>query len=120
MFDPLNNIKQCTELLGYSIEKKQNLDNMSFLSFYPMEIEDNKTGWKYTNLTLKFKSGQSVSTTYYYNKCLKFIEMIFILGEQQVNLINFDSTENAPIKNKRIKNIPQPTKPRKTPPIYFE
>lgn len=120
MFEPLINIKQCTELLGYFIEKKRNLDNMNFLSFYPEEMEDDITGWKYTALTIKFKSDHNISTTFYYNKCLKFIEMIFILGEQEVNLLNFDSTEDAPIKDKRIKSIPCVTKPRKRPPIYFE
>lgn len=120
IFEPLTNVRQVTTMLGYFIDKKQNLEDMEFSSYFPAEIEHPVTGWKFSNLTMKCGAHNQIATAYYYNKCLKFIEMIFLLDDQQVNLLNFDSTENAPVKNKRRKRPSEPTRPRKRSPITFE
>ena len=41
---------------------------------------------------LKFDNTREISTQFYHNKCLKFIEMIFLLEEDKVNLMNFDNS----------------------------
>lgn len=120
MFDPLNNVKQVTTLMGYFIDKKVEFEEMTFQSWYPEEMEDSIMGWKYSSITIKTEEGEHISTHYYYNKCLKFIEMIFILGEQDVNLLNFDLVEDRPVKNKRRKLPPNPTRPLKQQAVTFE
>ena len=35
----------------------------------------------------------NVSSDYYYNRCLTIVDLIFKLGEENVNIHNFDSIE---------------------------
>ena len=89
-FDILNNVRLVTTLLGLSIQRHIN-EGMPFLSYFPEErTEDDDS--KVSNLTVKFDNTREISTQFYHNKCLKFIEMIFLLEEDKVNLMNFDST----------------------------
>lgn len=120
IFEPLTNVRQVTTLMGYMIDKKVEMEEMTFQTWYQEEMEDPITGWRYSNITIKTESGEHITSHYYYNKCLKFIEMIFILGEQDVNLLNFDPIEDRIIKNKRRKLPELPTRPLKRQGIYFE
>ncbi len=89
-FDILNNIRLVTVLMGDLIQRKINEEHMSFISYYPEEITDD-TDIKFSNLTIKYDNINSVTTRSYHNKCLKFIEMMFILEGDNVDLSNFDS-----------------------------
>lgn len=123
MFEPLSNIKQVTELLGFFINKKQNIDKMEFMSYYSEEIDDFKTERKYTNLTIKYSSNKEQSTNYYHNPNIKFIELIFILGDMNVNLVNFDPIElNIKPRGKQdvIQQISIRNRPMKQSPIIFK
>lgn len=120
IFEPLTNVRQMTTLMGYVIDKKVEMEEITFQAWYPEEMEDPITGWKFSNITIKTEEGDRISTHYYYNKCLKFIEAIFILGEQEVNLLNFDPIEDRIIKNKRRKLPLPPERPLKRQAIKFE
>ena len=89
-FDILENIRLTTLIFGLYLQKK--IDNsMPFISYYQEERENNDI--KYTSLIVKQTSENFATTNYYHNKCLKFIEMIFLLEDQKVDLSNFDVIE---------------------------
>lgn len=90
-FDILNNIRMVTVLLGLSIQRHID-EGMPFLSYFPEERTDETDDSKISNLTVKFDNINEICTDFYHNKCLKFIEMIFLLEEDKVDLRNFDST----------------------------
>lgn len=112
IFEPLTNVRQVTTLLGYQLDKKQKLEGMEFISYYPEEIEDEITGVKYTNLSLKYGTGfhDVISSRYYFNKCLKYIDLMFMIEGDQVDLHNFDPVTEADYRNKLR---------RRKSPIYF-
>lgn len=113
IFEPLTNIRQVTTLLGYHLDKKQKLEGMEFISYYPEEIEEEITGIKFTNLSLKYGIGFNdvISSRFYFNKCLKYIDLIFAIEGDQADLHNFDIITENDYRNK-IR--------RKKTPIYFE
>jgi len=88
--DILTNIRLVTMIFGLQLQKKM-AEGMPFMSYYQEETE--REDIKYTNLTVKQTNINSISSKYYHNKCLKFIEMIFLLNEQLVDLSNFDVLE---------------------------
>lgn len=93
-FDILNNVRLMTMIFGKYLEKKQQ-EGMSFVAFFHEEqdVESTKRDeedYKISRLTVKFDSFNSVTTPYYRNKCLKYIDMIFRLEETPVFLENFD------------------------------
>ena len=90
--DLLGNIKMVTYLFGHYVEMKQK-EGMPFVSWFQEEREE--ADIKYSSLTIKFDSVNSTTTHYYHNRCLKFLEMIFILDNQLVDLSNFDIIEGA-------------------------
>ena len=90
MFDILSNIRLVTMLFGQCLQKKMS-EGMPFMSYYQEEKEVDDI--KYTNLVVKQSTEQFITTKAYHNKCLKFIEMIFLLDEQPVDLSNFDIIE---------------------------
>lgn len=91
--DLLGNKKMVEYLFGYYIESKQKNDGMPFVSWFQEEKEEGDI--KYSSLTVKFDSSHSISSHYFHNRCLKFLEMIFILDDQLVDLSNFDIIEGA-------------------------
>ena len=86
----LTNVRMATVLFGRFLQTKIN-EGMPFVSQFTDEIID-ETETKYSNLTIKHDTFNSTSTKYYHNKCLKFISMIFILNDEEVELGNFDTT----------------------------
>ena len=97
VFEPLTNVRLITTLFGWDLDRKIKEGVISFYTFSPNElVGDDEV--KRTNLTVKFNDNDSISSKYYHNKCLKFIEMIFILNGEQVDLYNFDIIEEQPVK----------------------
>ena len=90
ILDLLGDIRIVTVLLGFLIDKKQREENLPFTSYFPEEMVDEKTGDKSSNLTIKFANNSFISTNFWKNKCLKFVELIFMLQEYRVDLRNFD------------------------------
>jgi hypothetical protein len=89
VLDPLTNIKLVTALLGYYLNQKIS-DGLEFVSYYQEEKIDSKNN-KMTALTIKYDNFLSRTTKFYYNPCLKFINLIFLIENQMVDLSNFDS-----------------------------
>lgn len=90
-FNVLENVRLITTLFGRFIEQKQQEEGMPFLSWFSDEIIDD-TELKFSNLTVKHDTYTSTVSDFYHNKCLKFIDMIFRLDGEIVELHNFDST----------------------------
>lgn len=98
-FDVLGNVRLITTLFGHYLDKKQ-AEGMKFLSYFPTEKiseiefgkgrEKHTEDVKYTNITLKHDSANSISSKFYHNKNLKFIDIIFALEDDNVDLSNFD------------------------------
>lgn len=91
VLDILGNTKLVTNLFGHFLERKQ-AEGMPFVSYFNEESGDEI---KYSALTVKFNTANSVTTPSYHNRCLKFIHMIFTLEDQLVDLSNFDLLEGA-------------------------
>lgn len=97
-FDVLDNIKLVMFLFGFYLDRKQE-EGMPFLAYFSEERIDlykaksrklDNLEIKKTGLTVKLNSAESVTSEYYHNRCLKFIDMIFRLDEDLVDLSNFD------------------------------
>jgi len=94
MCDILTNIKLITRLFGWDLKRKIDSNQISFRSYYPTEVVGDDE-IKRTNLTIKLDDINFINTKFYHNKCLKFIEMMFILNGDNVNLYNFDIIEET-------------------------
>ncbi len=90
VFDLLNNVRLTTVLFGRFLQKKIN-EGMPYVSHYPEEMID-ETEIKYNRLVVKHDTYTHTVSMFYHNKCLKFIDMIFLLDGESVELGNFDST----------------------------
>ena len=97
-FDILNDIRLMTVLFGFYLDRKQE-EGMSFLSYFAEEeirtLRPNPRSVKtydikYTALTVKYTTSNSITSHYYHNRCLKFIDMIFTMEEDEVDLTIFD------------------------------
>lgn len=93
--DLLNNVRMTTTLFGRFIKKKQS-EGMPFVSYFPEEkvepIEDGEI--KYSCLTVKYDNQNSITSDYFHNKCLKFLDLIFKIEENPADLRNFDSLDD--------------------------
>ena len=93
--DLLNNVRMTTVLFADYLKKKQ-AKGMPFVSYFPEEkvetVEDEEI--KYTNLTVKFDNTRSISSEFFHNKCLKFLDLIFKMEENNADLRNFDSFDD--------------------------
>lgn len=88
-FDILGNVRLITVLFGRYLERKQE-EGMPFVSFYTEETSIDDI--KYSRLCVKHDTYNTTESNYYHNKCLKFIDMIFLLDEdEQIELRNFDN-----------------------------
>lgn len=104
LFEPLRNIQMMNYLFSFYIKEKMN-EGYELYSYYQEEelrpaerpIEEDDMD-KYTCLTIQHRPGKVTSTEYFRNKCLKFIQMIFIIEGDQVNLSNFDVLEDEEAK----------------------
>ena len=89
-FNVLENVRLITTLFGRYIKQKEE-EGMPFLSWFADETID-ETELKFTRLVVKHDTYNSTISEYYRNKLLKFIDMIFRLDGEIVELHNFDST----------------------------
>lgn|SRR5574344_494203 len=95
--DLLNNSKLVNSIFGYYLQSKID-QGMPFVSYYTDEkiIEMKKIGdIKYSSLSIKYDSVHVTSSEFYHNKCLKYIDLIFKMEEENVNLKNFDSLDDV-------------------------
>jgi len=88
--DLLNNVRLTTVLFGRFLQSKM-AEGMPFVSQYTEEYVDD-TEVKFNRLVVKHDTYNQTVSRYYHNKCLKFIDMIFLLDDDNVELRNFDTT----------------------------
>lgn len=89
MFDILNNIRLVTTLLGAVITKEANEGGFVCLSHWIEDIKDTKL----TAISIKDIQYNVITTRYYNNKCLKFVDAMFLICGEAVDLSNFDYVE---------------------------
>lgn len=94
VFNPLEDIRLVTALFGFYLTKKQE-QGMPFISYFNNDIIDPSTDIKYEALTVKFDTLNSITSNHYHNKCLKFIDIIFMMENDPVDLSNFDIIEDG-------------------------
>ena len=92
MLEILTNYKTLNSLLGLFLDKKKLFDEIETLSFFPEDAVD-VNGNRISKLSVRFADNSQVSSDYYYNRCLTIVDLIFKLGEENVNIHNFDSIE---------------------------
>ena len=90
MLDIITNIKMVSDLFGHLLDKIRVMEGKEIASYYPETIIEESTGLRMVNLTLRFSDNQEISSEYYYNRCLSFVELILKLGEISANIRNFD------------------------------
>ena len=90
--DLLNNVRLTTLLFGRYLQKRID-DGMPFISHYTEEMIDD-TETKFNRLVVKHDTNNETVSRYYHRKCLKFIEMVFLISDDpdMVELRNFDTT----------------------------
>lgn len=98
-FDILNDIVLVQHILGFYLQVCQN-KGMPFISYFPEEqtktfkVKRNlEIDIKYTAETIKLSASNSITSHYYHNKCLKYIDLIFMLEGDIVDLSNFDQID---------------------------
>lgn len=86
LFDILNNVYLVNTLFGAVLTKAANDHTFMSLSHWIEDIPNSKL----TALSIKDTDYNVYTTRYYNNKCLKFIEAIFLIYGDKVDLSNFD------------------------------
>ena len=92
MLETITNYKILNDLLGYFLDKLKLFEEKEALSFFPEDSEDPE-GNRVSRLSVRFADNTQISSDFYYNRCLSIIDIIFKLGEQNVDIHNFDSIE---------------------------
>ena len=86
MMDVLRNNQLMKLLLGYQIEKKVANEEMTYMAQYIDEIKNDPR----TAIVIKYDATRSISSGWYNNNCLGYIDIILRLG-------SIDSIDNTPI-----------------------
>jgi hypothetical protein len=90
IFDPANNYQLMVSLLGYYIDKRAVSEDEETIEFVAQYIEETP-GREKQRVTVKTNNKGDISSNFYYNIYLGYIEIIFLLGGNFVpDLSNFD------------------------------
>lgn len=84
VFDPANNYFLTATVMGYYLDKFG--QDINFSAYY---IEDNEDKDK-QRVVVKYKNGTEMYSNFYNNVYLAFVETIFRLSDQVVDLSGFD------------------------------
>ncbi|MGL5751123.1 MAG: hypothetical protein ACRCXT_11385 [Paraclostridium sp.] len=83
LFDPINNPKLMNLIFNYHIQKLQSMEGMYFSVFYPVYDE--------MKARLEIKGDEyTYSSKYYYNECLRYIDLIFQIRGDDIDLSVID------------------------------
>lgn len=104
LLDPLVNLHLLNNLFGLYADKIRVEGEKDLVSMFSEEIYDANMD-RMSRCGIKFDNGEEYYSEYYYSKCLGLIELIFILGEENVSLRNFDitPTEMEKIRKEKAK-----------------
>ena len=87
MFDIINNIRLATMMFGYCIDKETASGEFASVAQYIEDVPNTKL----TAESIKMVDGSVRSSGYYINKCLKYVDAIFLIYDCNVDLHNFDT-----------------------------
>jgi len=92
VFDPVTNYDMMVKLFGYWLDKEIAIgENPNIAQFQAQYIEDNPEDKTEQRFTLVLANGTSYTSHYYKKLYLAYMELIFLIGDNQVvNLYNFD------------------------------
>ena len=85
-FDPVRNVKFMRYLFQYYMTKIQKLDNRYFSVFFPTYNQETGAGC----IDIKNET-ESYRSKYYYNEALRYIDIIFRISGEEIDLTKFDS-----------------------------
>lgn len=92
VFDPIDDIKLMTTILGYYLEKERVLGETYPITY--LTSQNKGKGLQPSNITVRLQTPDQgiiqVSSNFYYNKCLKIADIILRMGGQYCDLSNFD------------------------------
>lgn len=91
LLDPLVNLHLLNNLFGLFVDKIRVEGEKEMISMFTEDILDVNLD-RMSRYGIKFNNGEVYYSEYYYSRCLGLIELIFILGEENVSLRNFDIT----------------------------
>lgn len=91
LLDPLVNLHLLNNLFGLFADKIRVEGEKEMISMFTEDILDVNLD-RMSRYGIKFNNGEVYYSEYYYSRCLGLIELIFILGEENVSLRNFDIT----------------------------
>lgn len=89
VLDPINNTNLMTLMMSYYFNKEEASGNFRVLSY---NFNDNgiRGPQNQSNIRVKMTGNQTVESKYYFNRCLKFADIILRLGGYNPDLSNFD------------------------------
>ena len=90
VFDPINDIRLMTTILGYYFEKERVMGDYYPITYSFNDRDKRKPSNIMVKLQTKDKGIIEINSNYYYNKCLKISDIILRMGEQYCDLSNFD------------------------------
>lgn len=91
VFDVIKNLKMVVTLFGLYLDKMRVLDDRDILSYY-MDEQHDENQINHVNITVQFIDNSRISSNYYINKCLPYVDLMFKLAEEDVSITNFDIT----------------------------
>lgn len=85
LFDPINNRNIMVNLFSYYLKKLEVIENRYFMAFYQVENHNHKKA-----VEIKANVNEIIGSNYYANECLGYIELIFKLNNELLDLSSFD------------------------------
>lgn len=86
-FDIIKNIKLVSHLLCIAINIYSNEMDVDIQSFYQYSITNNNINIG----VIQFENNSKMKSMGYYNQCLCYIDLIFLLNDEYINLKNLDN-----------------------------
>ena len=86
LFDPICNRNIMVTLFSYYLKKLEMMENKYFMAFY--QLENNTTHKK--AIELKANANEKIQSKFYANECLGYIELVFKLNNESLDLSQFD------------------------------
>lgn len=91
-FNPMKNSKLMYKLFLYYLEKLNEYEDRYFPTFYSIPGKNNNYG-KFSMCATE-NNGYTYETRYYYNECLRYLELILIIGGYtNIDFSNYDYNE---------------------------
>jgi hypothetical protein len=101
LFEPALNYQLISTLFGYYLDKAQNSEDGDILQGYIAHYNDDNETRDKQRVVVKTKGRGEISSNFYYQIYLAFIDCIFRIAGYNVDLSNFDVQPAITIKRKK-------------------